>query len=78
MTQAIAEAKVTGIEGPTVSRKSKPEYITGRRAFFKYREMGVSDASGGKFRFRSCPQKKASPSQPVGTTMFAKASLSLC
>ena len=50
MTQAIAEAKVTGIEGPTVSRKSKPEYITGRRAFFKYREMGVGDASGGKFR----------------------------
>ena len=48
MTQAVAESKVTGIEGPTVSRKSTPEYITGRRAFFKYREMGVGEASGGK------------------------------
>ena len=58
MTQAIAEAKVTGIEGPTVSRKSKPEYITGRRAFFKYREMGVGDASGGKFRVQVMSAEK--------------------
>ena len=40
MTQAIAEAKVTGIESPTVSRKSKPEYITGRRAFFQIQRNG--------------------------------------
>ena len=65
MTQAIAEAKVTGIEGPTVSRKSKPEYITGRRAFFKYREMGVSDASGGKFRVQVMSAEKGL-SEPTG------------
>ena len=35
MTQAVAESEVTGIEGPTVSRKSTPEYITGRRALFQ-------------------------------------------
>ena len=65
MTQAIAEAKVTGIEGPTVSRKSKPEYITGRRAFFKYREMGVSDASGGKFRVQVMSAEKGL-TEPTG------------
>ena len=52
MTQAVAEAKVTGIEGPTVSRKNTPEYITGRRAYFKYREMGVGNASGDRFHCR--------------------------
>ena len=65
MTQAIAEAKVTGIEGPTVSRKSKPEYITGRRAFFKYREMGVGDASGGKFRVQVMSAEKGL-TEPTG------------
>ena len=65
MTQAIAEAKVTGIGGPTVSRKSKPEYITGRRAFFKYREMGVSGASGGKFRVQVMSAEKGL-TEPTG------------
>ena len=65
MTQAIAEVKMTDIEGPTVSRKSKPEYITGRRAFFKYREMGVSDASGGKFRVQVMSAEKGL-TEPTG------------
>ena len=78
MTQAVAKGEATGMEGPTVSRKSTPEYITGRRAFFKYREMGVSGASGGKFRVQVMSTEKVSPNQPVGITTFARASSSLC
>ena len=25
-------------------------YVTGRRSFFKYRDLGVTDATGGKLR----------------------------
>ena len=65
MARAIPEATVAGIKGPTVSRKSKPEYITGRRAFFKYREMGVSGASEGKFRVQLMSAEKGL-SEPTG------------
>ena len=65
MTQAVAKAEATGMEGPTVSRKSTPEYINGRRAFFKYREMGVSGASGGKFRVQVMSAEKGL-SEPTG------------
>ena len=65
MTQAVAKAEATGMDGPTVSRKSTPEYITGRRAFFKYREMGVSGASGGKFRVQVMSTEKGL-SEPTG------------
>ena len=44
-----AETTVAVATGPTVSMKSEPQYITGRRAFFKYRELGVAGASDGKF-----------------------------
>ena len=65
MTQVVAKEDATGIEGPTVSRKSTPEYITGRRAFFKYREMGVGEASGGKFRVQVMSTEKGL-SEPTG------------
>ncbi|HAD36191.1 MAG TPA: cupin domain-containing protein [Gammaproteobacteria bacterium] len=65
MTHAVAEAKVTGIDGPTVSRKNTPEYITGRRAFFKYRELGVTRASDGKFRAQITSTEKGL-SEPTG------------
>ena len=65
MTQAVAKAEATGMEGPTVSRKRAPEYITGRPAFFKYREMGVSAASGGKFRVQVMSTEKGL-SEPTG------------
>ena len=65
MENAALEAKTIGIDGPTVSRKSKPEYITGRRAFFKYREMGVGDASGGKFRVQVMSAEKGL-TEPTG------------
>ena len=65
MEKAALEAKTIGIEGPTVSRKSEPDYITGRRAFFKYREMGVGDASGGKFRVQVMSAEKGL-TEPTG------------
>ena len=65
MTQAVVKAEATGMDGPTVSRKSTPEYITGRRAFFKYREMGVGEASGGKFRVQVMSTEKGL-SEPTG------------
>ena len=65
MTQAVAKAEATDIGGPTVSRKSTPEYITGRRAFLKYREMGVGEASGGKFRVQVMSAEKGL-SEPTG------------
>ena len=65
MTQAVAKAEASGIGGPTVSRKSTPEYITGRRVFFKYREMGVGEASGGKFRVQIMSAEKGL-SEPTG------------
>ena len=38
--------------GPTVTiaRKASADYTTGRRVFFKYRDLGVQDATGGKIR----------------------------
>ena len=65
MIQAVTKVKVTDIDSPTVSRKNAPEYITGRRAFFKYREMGVSSASGGKFRVQVMSAEKGL-SEPTG------------
>ena len=65
METAPSEAKTMDIGVPTVSRKSEPEYITGRRAFFKYREMGVGDASGGKFRVQVMSAEKGL-TEPTG------------
>ena len=34
----------------TIARKAEPNYTKGRRAFFKYRDLGVQQATGGKMR----------------------------
>jgi mannose-6-phosphate isomerase-like protein (cupin superfamily) len=34
----------------TIARKASAAYTTGRRVFFKYRDLGVQDATGGKIR----------------------------
>jgi hypothetical protein len=34
----------------TIARKASADYTTGRRVFFKYRDLGVQDATGGKIR----------------------------
>jgi mannose-6-phosphate isomerase-like protein (cupin superfamily) len=41
---------MTGVMKLAVTRKSEPNFIKGRRDFFKYRELGVTDATGGKMR----------------------------
>lgn len=33
-----------------IARKNAPMFIKGRRDFFKYRELGVTDATGGAMR----------------------------
>ncbi|MBY0333270.1 MAG: cupin domain-containing protein [Acetobacteraceae bacterium] len=33
-----------------ISRKSAPNYTQGRRTFFKYRDLGVAEATGGSMR----------------------------
>jgi quercetin dioxygenase-like cupin family protein len=33
-----------------IARKSAPNYVKGRRDFFQYRELGVTDATGGVMR----------------------------
>jgi quercetin dioxygenase-like cupin family protein len=33
-----------------ISRKAQPDYRPGRRTFFKYRDLGVAEATGGQMR----------------------------
>jgi quercetin dioxygenase-like cupin family protein len=40
----------TAASVPTVAKKSAADYVAGRRAFFKYRDLGVTKATGGKLR----------------------------
>jgi mannose-6-phosphate isomerase-like protein (cupin superfamily) len=35
---------------PTVARKSQATYVAGRRAFFKYRDLGATAATNGRLR----------------------------
>ena len=48
---AVGDAPEAGPESTyVVSRGSAPQYIAGRRDFLKYREMGVTEATGGQLR----------------------------
>ena len=48
MALTAEQATAPSSDGPTLSRQKEPQYITGRRAFFKYRELGLSAATDGK------------------------------
>ena len=50
---------------PAVAKKSQANYIAGRRAFFKYRDLGVTAATGGKLRAQ-VTSAEAGMSQPTG------------
>ncbi len=50
---------------PAVAKKSSAEYVSGRRAFFKYRDLGVTRATGGKLRAQ-VTSAEAGMSQPTG------------
>ncbi|HUZ75862.1 MAG TPA: cupin domain-containing protein [Stellaceae bacterium] len=45
--------------------KNDPHYIAGRRAFFKYRDLGVTDATGGRMRAQVTSAEKGL-SKPTG------------
>jgi len=44
---------------------SQPNYVTGRRAFFKYRDLGVTKASNGRMRAQ-ITSAEAGMTQPTG------------
>ena len=50
---------------PTVAKQSTAKYVAGRRAFFKYRDLGVTAATGGKLRAQ-VTSAEAGMSQPTG------------
>lgn len=48
-----------------ISRKNSPTFVTGRREFFKYRELGVTAASKGTMRAQ-ITEASAGMSEPTG------------
>lgn len=50
MTNETATAEKPATAGYAVARKSAPNFVKGRRDFFKYVDLGVTDASGGAMR----------------------------
>jgi quercetin dioxygenase-like cupin family protein len=50
---------------PTVAKKSAASYVSGRRAFFKYRDLGVTAATGGRLRAQ-VTSAESGMSQPTG------------
>ena len=52
-------------KGVAVARKKSPEYVKGRRKFFKYRDLGVTAASLGTMRAQ-ITEASAGMSKPTG------------
>jgi len=50
---------------PTVAKKTAANLVAGRRAFFKYRDLGVTAATSGKLRAQ-VTSAEAGMSQPTG------------
>jgi len=50
MSTDTATAEKPKAAGYAVARQSAPNYVKGRRDFFKYADLGVTDASDGKMR----------------------------
>ena len=48
-----------------ISSKADAKYVEGRRAFFKYRDLGVTDATGGRMRAQ-VTSTDAGLSEPTG------------
>ncbi|MHA1108877.1 MAG: cupin domain-containing protein [Alphaproteobacteria bacterium] len=48
-----------------ISAEADAEYVDGRRAFFKYRDLGVTDATGGRMRAQ-VTSAEAGLSEPTG------------
>ena len=48
-----------------VSHAKEPHFVEGRRAFFKYRDLGVTDGTGGRMRAQ-ITSASAGMSRPTG------------
>ncbi len=53
------------VQIPTVAKLSTANYVSGRRAFFKYRDLGVTAATAGRLRAQ-VTSADAGMSQPTG------------
>jgi quercetin dioxygenase-like cupin family protein len=49
----------------TYSPKDKPNYVPGRRGFFKYRDLGITEATQGRIRAQITSAEKGM-SEPTG------------
>jgi quercetin dioxygenase-like cupin family protein len=69
MTATATVAKKPALVEPTKTyahaKKSEVQYVQGRRAFFKYRELGVAAASAGQIRAQ-VTSATAGMSKPTG------------
>jgi quercetin dioxygenase-like cupin family protein len=61
----VATPGSLGTPRPTVAKKSAAALVAGRRAFFKYRDLGVTAATGGKLRAQ-ITSAETGMSQPTG------------
>jgi quercetin dioxygenase-like cupin family protein len=61
----VATPNPIGAPSPTVAKKSAATYVAGRRAFFKYRDLGVTAATGGRLRAQ-VTSAEVGMSQPTG------------
>jgi quercetin dioxygenase-like cupin family protein len=55
----------TATAHPTVAKLSAAKLVSGRRAFFKYRDLGVTAATGGRLRAQ-VTSAESGMSQPTG------------
>ena len=64
-SQASAAAETPETTTYAIARKSDPNYVKGRREFFKYVDLGVTDASQGRMRVQKTTAT-AGLSEPTG------------
>src|SRR6516225_1362707 len=60
-----------------ISSAKDAHYVPGRRQFFQYRDLGVTEATGGKMRAQGRPQNRPWIVRPDGTTTPATCSSSI-
>ena len=65
MAISATSPKKYDTKGFAVARKKSPEYVVGRRKFFKYRDLGVTAASLGTMRAQ-VTEASAGMSKPTG------------
>ena len=61
----VATPAPAGAPVPTVAKLGTASYVAGRRAFFKYRDLGVTGATGGRLRAQ-VTSAESGMSQPTG------------